>query len=72
MRIFEPLEELEVYDGERLIGIYVPGLTYNCMDDNRTLSATLDHWLEQGKAKIIEQRKGGAQYGEISGQGEVQ
>ena len=53
MRIFEPLEPLALYDGERLVGVYVPGLRYNCLDDDvhAKLAKTLDQWLIEDKAK---------------------
>lgn len=72
MRIFEPLDELELYDGERLIGIYVPGLRYNCLDDDVhvVLAKTLDQWLVEGKARIIEDREGTGPASAF-GQGEI-
>jgi hypothetical protein len=71
MRIFEPLQELEVYDGDRLVGVYVPGLQYNCMDDNAMLAATLDQWLQEGRARVIEHREGTGP-ALVSGQGNVE
>ena len=71
MRIFEMLQELELWDGERLIGVYVPGVQYNCTDDNHALTTTLNQWISEGCARVVEQREGGAQFGDISGQGEV-
>jgi hypothetical protein len=56
MRIFTPKEEMELLDGERLVGIYLPGLRYNCLDDNGPLSAVLDQWIADGKAEVIESR----------------
>ena len=72
MRIFEPLEQLELYDNERLIGVYVPGLRYNVWDDDshKQLSATLEQWIREGKAKIIEEQAG-TQPATLGAQGEV-
>lgn len=73
MRIFEPTEELELHDGERLVGIYVPGLRYNCRDDGSddALARTLDRWLADGVAKVVEEREAGAQSASAAGVGEV-
>jgi hypothetical protein len=72
MRIFEPLEPLALYDGERLVGVYVPGLRYNCLDDDvhAKLAKTLDQWLIEDKAKIVEERAG-TQSAQLGGRGEV-
>jgi hypothetical protein len=63
-----------LYDGDRLVGVYVPGLRYNCLDDDVhvVLAKTLDKWLTEGKAKIIEDREASAQPAQLGGQGEVQ
>ncbi len=71
MRIFEMLQELELWDGDRLIGVYAPGLQYNCTDDNHALSRTLDAWLADGHARIVEHRQGTGP-AIVSGQGEVE
>lgn len=74
MRIFEPTQELELRDGERLVGIYVPGLRYNCRDDGSddALARTLDRWLVEGVAKLVEERKAGAQLASAAGIGTVE
>ena len=74
MRIFEFTgKDLELYDGERLIGVYASGLRYTCRDDesSHVLAANLDEWLADGRAKIVEQRERTAGPAEIAGQGEV-
>ena len=69
MRIFEPLRELEWRDGERLVGVYVPGARYNC-PDNTALAQVLERWMADGVVKIVEQYEG-TQPASVSGQGEV-
>lgn len=72
MRVFESLEELTLYDGERLVGVYVPGLRYNCWDDDAhaALAKILEQWLAEGLAKIIEERED-TQPASVLGQGEI-
>jgi hypothetical protein len=73
MRIFEPLQEMELFDGERLVGVYTPGLRYNCWDDatHAALANVLDQWLADGAAKLFEQREG-TQPAAMLGQGEIE
>jgi hypothetical protein len=56
MRIFQMLQQLELKDGERLVGVYLDGARYTCRDDDtsRPLTAALDAWLAAGAAKLIE------------------
>jgi hypothetical protein len=69
MRIFEPLQELKFLDGDRLIGMYIPGLRYNC-EDGTALSNLLDRWLAENLVKLIEQYES-ERSAYVSGQGEV-
>lgn len=74
MRIFEIIgEDIEAHDGDRVIGVYVPGMTYTCRDDDshQWLAQTLDQWIAEGKAKIVEQGEGTGP-ASIGGQGKVE
>jgi hypothetical protein len=75
MRIFEftGSSEYELYDGDRLLGVYVPELRYNCPDDetHAVLSKALDRWLLGGCARLIEEIPQSSGPAILSGQGEV-
>lgn len=72
MRLFELTEELELRDGERLVGVYLPGLLYTCFDDepHAVLSEALDRWIDEGRARVVESR--GTQPAQLSGHGEIE
>lgn len=70
MRLFEIIgdEEIEVMDGERVVGVYAPGLIYTCRSTK--LGAVLDGWLAEGRARIVDER-GGAVPASVKGHGQV-
>ena len=74
MRIFEFIgdKEVELRDGDRLLGIYVPGVRYTLRDDgSRLLALALEQWLKEGVAKIVEEQPQAAGPAMIAGQGEI-
>lgn len=56
MRVFQMLQQLELKDGEHLIGVYLQDAYYTCRDDDssRPLAAALDEWLRTGAARLRE------------------
>lgn len=74
LRTFEPLEIFEWRRDDILMGMYIPGLWYNCSDDevHAELSKMLDQWLSEGKVKLIDEDQAGTTSpAKMSGQVEV-
>jgi hypothetical protein len=72
MRIFEPLQEIEWRDGDRLVGVYTPGTRYTCTDSeaDTALAGMLEQWLDEGLVKIVEESNGTAP-ANVTGRGET-
>jgi len=58
MRVFEPLQELELYtDDNQLLGVYLPGSRYYC-ENGTILAQALERWLFAGLVKLVDIRNG--------------
>jgi hypothetical protein len=73
MIMFEPLREIEWREDDRLIGVYVPGQSYTCHDDEQhaALVEMIKTWLAEGVIRIVEHTEGTTPAA-VAGRGEIE